>query len=67
MLRKPCNKHAFATNGHRPTMKQQQRIWRYRVKDVGIIWIIALALSWLMGLGVLKLIEIIDTLLHQNA
>jgi hypothetical protein len=66
MLRKSRNKHAFATNGHRPTMKQQ-RIWRYRVKDVGIIWIIALALSWLMGLGVLKLIEIIDTLLHQNA
>jgi hypothetical protein len=64
MLRKPRKQRAFATNGLRPTMKQQH-IWRYRVKEVGIIWIIALALSWLMGLGVLKLIKIIDALLYQ--
>ena len=67
MVRKPGKTQAFATNGYRPTMKQQQRRWRYRVKNVGIIWIIALGLSWLMGLGILKLIKIINALLYQMA
>jgi hypothetical protein len=66
MMHKLWQSHTLATNGQTPASRPKRR-WRYTVKDVAIIWLVALTLSWLMGLGAVKLIEIIDGILRRNS
>lgn len=54
----------MTTNGHyTPPPKPR---WRFALRDIAIFWAAALAVSWLMGLGVVKLLHIIDGILRRG-
>ena len=48
----------FSLNGTLPHQKPVSR-WRSTLRHNGIIWALAFGLSWLAGLGVVKLLHII--------
>lgn len=52
-------KKVYYTNGHMTPWKWL-RGWRLIGVGVVIAWVVALIWTWLMGLGVVKLITIID-------
>jgi hypothetical protein len=64
MMYEPQPSEAWTTNGQQPDSKLTRR-WRHTVKDVAVIWMVALMLSWLVGLGAVKLIEIVEAVLRR--
>jgi hypothetical protein len=61
MRYEPQPSHAWTTNGQQPVTRR----WRYTLKDIAVIWMVALILSWLIGLGAVKLIEIVEAILRR--
>lgn len=58
IMHKQWKPRIFSVNGTVPRRKSKPR-WRFRVRNVVLIWMAALAFSWLAGLGAVKLIEIV--------
>ncbi len=50
-------------HGHDKPMKNGVRQWRFRPKDVMILSVIAFSMSGLLGLGSIKIIDIIESFL----
>jgi hypothetical protein len=65
MIYEPDEKSIFATNGQSSGYKPRPT-WHYAMKNVGIVWIVALLLSWLMVLGAVKLIKIVEEILRRS-
>ena len=40
--------------------------WRDSVKDLGVMWLVALTLLWLIGLGAVKVFTIIDGIFYPT-
>ena len=54
----------ITSNGHVKPRRPSRP--RFAVRDIAIIWVAALTLSWLMGLGVVKLLRLIDGVLSRG-
>jgi hypothetical protein len=52
-----------ASNGTLPHGQRYYR-WRYALRHTAVIWALALGVSWLAGLGVVKLIAIVISVFH---
>jgi hypothetical protein len=54
----------YSLNGTLPHRKPVGR-WRHALRHTGIVWALAFGLSWLAGLGVIKLLHIVVQLFRS--
>ena len=57
----------FQTNGHLPGLSPPVgtlRRWCCAWRSTALIWVVALMVSWLIGLGVIRLVVLVEGLLH---
>jgi hypothetical protein len=58
----------FAANGYVPgplPPVSTPRRWQHAWKSVVLIWVVALGASWLIGLGVVRLVILIEKVLRR--